>query len=285
MNYKNFNMNTSFSDDYTQVNMSQLPSKGMGYPENIEIFVTPLTIKERKQLEGASHAEYFRTILRGVRVEGGPFKKDNLLFADVQFLDLVRRIVTFENDRKLVMAEVPCYWCGEQNIKIEFTAEDIEYEDIDPSIFKTVRKFKEVMEDGTEVEDEKTYAGKFYKFEDGLEVLVSPLTIAEFIDLAVRHNSNASEEKQGETNADLYVSQFTYLIKDVVGREFKDVKARRTFVKDYIEGLTSSEDEEVLDKIEIDTTVSAKPFITTCPDCGKEVEVYMNASARFHKIP
>ena len=79
-----------------QVPFDMLPSKGVAYPDNIEILVSPMRIRERRMLEGATQSTYYEKLIEGITVRGGIFNKRDLLFADVQFLDLVRRLFTFD---------------------------------------------------------------------------------------------------------------------------------------------------------------------------------------------
>ena len=84
------------------VDLHQLPSKGIGYPKDIEIYVKPLSIKEQIDMEryGITDAEYFRMLLNGVTIHGD-FNKNNLLHSDVQFLDVVRRLFSFDTKDKV----------------------------------------------------------------------------------------------------------------------------------------------------------------------------------------
>ena len=77
------------------ISTSNLPSKGFTYPEDIEIYVKPVTIKEEMSttLErfGVSKSGYYDNLLDNIEVKGG-FDKNKLLFGDIQFIDLVRRM-------------------------------------------------------------------------------------------------------------------------------------------------------------------------------------------------
>ena len=46
------------------VNTTWLPSKGVCYPQGIEIAVSPISVAERKAIEGASQATHYKKIFR-----------------------------------------------------------------------------------------------------------------------------------------------------------------------------------------------------------------------------
>ena len=74
-----------------QVRFDSLPSQGKLYPEDIEIYIRPVTIKEQIDMDryGITQAEYYRKVLEGITIQGS-FPKNKLLFHDVQLLDLER---------------------------------------------------------------------------------------------------------------------------------------------------------------------------------------------------
>lgn len=262
------------------VNLTWLPSRGVPYPKNIEILVSPITIKERKLLEGASSAQYYKYLLQGIQITGGDFSKNDLIFADVQFLDLVRRIYTFESNKEIYVADYPCMKCGALDIKPKFNCTDIEFEDIKPEVFGSEKTY---TDNETKEEFTQFVKGKEYTFNDGMTVVVYPLTVGEYIDMATKYLSNIPDEKVSETVADLYVAEFTYLVKNIVGREFPDDDTRRQFLEDYLSWLFLDEDQQVLDTIEADCTSAMKPIKHKCPKCGETLEVYVTPSMRFHK--
>ena len=55
------------------INLSWLPSRGVPYPQNMEILISPVTIKERRLLEGNSTSQYYRTLLNGITISGVNF--------------------------------------------------------------------------------------------------------------------------------------------------------------------------------------------------------------------
>lgn len=256
-----------------------LPSKGIPYPDTMEILVAPMRIRERRQLEGASQSTYYEKLLEGIQINGGNFNKRNLLFADVQFLDLVRRIHSFSLDKSIEIADFRCPNCNELS-KVSFKFEEIEFEDLNPDIFETIKTCTD-NETGETVEVK--YPGKIYKFSDGLEVVAAPLTVGDYIALATKYLTNVTEKNMVNKMADVYVAQFTYLIKDVVGQTFISDDFKQKFLLDYVSNLYKVEDERVLNQIEEDTVVDLKPIVRPCDNCGENMEVYVQASMTFQQ--
>ena len=271
--------NPGLNRELHQVPFDILPSKGVPYPDNIEILVAPVRIRERRQLEGATQATYYEKLLEGIQINGGPFDKKQLLFADVQFLDLVRRIHSFSLDKEIQIKEYRCPHCGETS-EVSFKFEEIEFRDLPVDIFETVKRG---TDDETGESIEIRYPGKIYKFSDGLEVVVAPLTVGEYIDLAIRYMSNVTEKNMINRMADVYIAQFSYLIKEVIGQTFISDDFRRKFLYDYISNLYKVEDENLLSQIESDTVVDIAPIIRTCSNCGDNMEVYVQASLTFQQ--
>ena len=271
--------NPGLNRELHQVPFDILPSKGVPYPDNIEILVAPVRIRERRQLEGATQATYYEKLLEGIQINGGPFDKKQLLFADVQFLDLVRRIHSFSLDKEINIKEYRCPHCGEVS-EVSFKFEEIEFEDFVPDIFETIKKG---TDDETGEPIEIKYPGKLYKFSDGLEVVATPLTVGDYIDLAIKYLSNVTEKNMVNKMADVYIAQFSYLIKEVIGQSFVSDDFRRKFVYDYISNLYKAEDENLLAQIENDTVVDITPILRTCSNCGGNMEVYVQASLTFQQ--
>lgn len=271
--------NTGLNRELHTVPFDILPSKGVPYPKNIEILVAPMRIRERRQLEGATQSMYYEKLLEGIQINGGMFDKRKLLFADVQFLDLVRRVHSFELDKDITITGYTCEHCGEP-CEVSFKFDEIDFEELPADIFETVKRGKD-EETGEPLEIK--YPGKLYKFSDGTEVVVSPLTIADYIDLSTRYLSNVTEKNIKNKLADVYVAQFTYLIKEVIGQKFLSDDFKRKFVNEYICNLYKAEDERTLDKIESDTVINIKPIIRSCSNCGELMEVYVQASLSFQQ--
>ena len=271
--------NPGLNRELHQVPFDILPSKGVPYPDNIEILVAPVRIRERRQLEGATQATYYEKLLEGIQINGGQFDKTQLLFADVQFLDLVRRIHSFEYDKEIQIKGYTCRHCNE-DCDVSFKFEEIEFSDFGADIFETIKKG---TDDETGEPIEIRYPGKLYKFSDGLEVVVAPLTVGDYIALATKYMSNISEKNISNKMADVYIGQFDYLIKEVVGQTFISEDHKRKFIHDYICNLYKWVDTNLLEQIEETTAVSILPIQRNCPNCGENMEVYVNASMNFQQ--
>ena len=127
------------------------------------------------------------------------------------------------------------------------------------------------------------YPGKLYKFSDGTEVVVSPLTVGDYIALSTKYLSNITEKNMTSKMAEVYVAQYSFLVKEVIGQTFISDAFRQKFVYDYISDLYKAEDEKVLEQIERETVVNIIPIQRTCTHCGDSMEVYVNASLTFQQ--
>lgn len=73
-----------------QVPLDILPSKGVPYPQNIEILVAPMRIRERRQLDGATQGTYYEKLLEGIEIHGGTaFDKRNFCLLTYSSLTLL----------------------------------------------------------------------------------------------------------------------------------------------------------------------------------------------------
>lgn len=237
------------------VALSQLPSKGKTYPKDIEIYVRPLSVKQQMDMDryGVSQAEYYQILLSGITIRGD-FDKNELLFYDVHFLDLVRRLYTFDPEEKISVKNVHCsnpYCNGELNV--EFLTAEIECTDFAEDIF-----------------------GKEFTFTDGLTISVSPLTISDYIEMSRQYITN----KKG-TMSDVLIAYFAFCVKSVKDRQFKDMAHMRRFLMDYFSNLYKNKDVKILRKIEEETVSSVKPRLAICPVCGENVEVTVTPSSSF----
>jgi hypothetical protein len=237
------------------VPLTQLPSKGKPYPQDIEIYVRPLSIKEQMDMDryGVSQAEYYQILLNGITVKGD-FDKADLLFYDVHFLDLIRRLYTFDPEEKIVIRDISCSnpYCNGK-LKAEFLTAELECTDFPDDIYN-----------------------KKFTFSDGLTVVVSPITIEEFIDMSRQYITN----KKG-TLAETLIAYFAYCTKEVMERQFKDVAHMRRFLIDYYSNLYKHKDVRVLRQIENETTSKVKPIKLICPECGENMEVEVSPSMTF----
>ena len=96
-------------------------------------------------------------------------------------------------------------------------------------------------------------------------------------------HDNVTEKNMVNKMADVYIAQFSYLIKEVIGQSFVSDDFRRKFVYDYISNLYKAEDENLLAQIENDTVVDITPILRTCSNCGGNMEVYVQASLTFQQ--
>lgn len=237
------------------IKLEQLPSKGKMYPDNIEIYVAPLSIKQQMDMDryGVSQAEYYNILLQGITIHGD-FDKNDLLFYDVHFLDLVRRLFTFDPEEKITVKDINCtnpYCMGKA--RVDFLTAELECTDFPNDIF-----------------------GKKFTFSDGLTVEVSPITISEFLDMSKKYITN----KQGSMSETL-IAYFTYCVKGVEGRAFKDEAHMRRFLMDYFSNLYKHKDVKILRQIEQETVSKVKPLKVICPMCGENMEVEVTPSMTF----
>lgn len=239
------------------VRFDSLPSQGQVYPEDIEIYIRPLTVKEQIDMDrfGITQAEYYRQVLDGVTIHGN-FPKNKLLFHDVQFLDLVRRLYTFDIESEIEVKEYPCSerFCG-GTVNYKFTVDQITFTDFKPDVF-----------------------GKEFTFSDGLTITVSPITIEDFIDMSKKYLSNKKHN-----SSDIVLGYYTYCIQAIKDREFKDKKTRDEFLMEYLGNISSHKDAQLLKQIEEETVSVMVPFEAVCPLCGSVVEVRINPSMQFHQ--
>lgn len=237
------------------IRLEQLPSKGKIYPDNIELYVEPLPIKEQMDMDrmGISQSEYYDILLNGIHVRGD-FSKYDLLFYDVHFIDLVRRLFTFDPEEKVSIPNITCAnpYCNGK-AKVEFMTGELELTDFADDIF-----------------------GKEFTFSDGLTIEVTPITIADFLDMSRKYITN----KKGSM-AETLIAYFTYCVKQVKDRQFKDLDHMRRFLMEYFSALYKHKDVQILRKLEKETVSKVKPLVAICPECGENMEVEVTPSTYF----
>ena len=237
------------------VPLAQLPSKGKPYPDDIEIYVRPLKIKEQMDMDrfGVSQAEYYQILLNGITIRGD-FDKADLLFYDVHFLDLIRRLYTFDPEEEIMIKDIDCSnpYC-DGKLKVTFFTSQLECTDFPDDVYN-----------------------KEYTFSDGLTIVTSPITIEEFLDMSRQYITN----KKG-TMSDTLIAYFTYCTKSVKDRQFKDLKHMRLFLMGYFSDLYKHKDIKILRQIEEETTSKVKPIKAICPTCGENMEVQVTPSMTF----
>ena len=244
------------------VNFDFLPSKGVKYPDDIEIYVRPLSVKEQIDMEryGITDAEYFQILLKGVSIHGN-FDKNNLLHSDVQFLDVVRRLYTFDTSDKITIKNYECpYKDCEGTMDYEFTIDQIEFTDFNEDIFG--KEF--VLREGTE---------------DEVTVVVSPLTSAEYI----RMSKQFGKPSKKDALSKMYTDYLCACIREVKDRSFPSMRDRNSFLSKLIDETYMASHKKVMKQIVDETIVKVKPFITYCPECGREVEVEVTPTSNFQQ--
>ena len=249
--------------DGQRVDLLQLPSKGYSYPKDIEIYIKPLSIKEQIDMEryGISDAEYFQMILNGITIHGD-FNKRNLLHSDVQFVDVVRRLFSFDTKEKIKIEDCTCIYPDcRHKFSYEFTMDQIEFSEFNEDIFGKHFKFGE----GTEEE---------------LEVVVSPITVAEYINMSREFRNHA--DKRNAMSA-MYVDYMCGCIREIENRVFKNDRDRNAFLRNYIENLWSAKDKKVLQQIIDETIIKIQPFVLLCESCGRETEVVVSPTSNFQQ--
>lgn len=264
------------------IDFSKLPSRGRCYPSNCEIYITPLNVRQQMEMDkyGVTTAEYYNTCLQGVTLQNASFPKDKILFADLQYIDLMRRLFTFDTQQEVKVSNLVCWGvdegtCTEDNLTYSFKVSDIQFEELSEDLFEEVP-----IGTADETGLVPTVQGKKYTFSDGLEIVVAPLTAKEFIDMSVKYVTNNKKV----TQADMYIAYLSYAVKYIFGdKVFKDKNDMREFLFDYIGNICNSKDMEVLAKIEKETLSNIIPFKFHCPKCGKELEVRVSPNTQFHQ--
>lgn len=248
--------------DGQRVDFDMLPSKGVKYPDDIEIYVAPLSVKEQIDMEryGISDAEYFQMILNGITIHGN-FNKNNLLHSDVQFIDIIRRLYTFDTTDEITIKGYECTYPGcEGKIDYVFKISDIEFTDFNEDIFD--KEF--ILREGTD---------------DEVTVTVSPLTSFEYIKMSKQFQKPSKKDALSS----MYSDYLCACIREVRDREFKDEKSRNAFLKELIDNTAMAKHKKVLRQIVDETIVKPKPFKAVCPECGRVVEVEVRPTANFQQ--
>jgi hypothetical protein len=252
--------------DGKQINILDLPSRGRTYPTDIEIYVKPMTAKEEMATSlsrfGSTKASYYDSLLESILIKGN-FSKKKLLFGDIQFIDLVRRLFTFELEEQIEIKSAECIHCGEP-IKVSFMfAND--------GKCKNFVEFEEFKDDAF---------NKEYVFSDGLKVEVSPITMDRFIKISRKYLSNI---KNAEDMTDYL---FAYRAASIVKAEdkyFESEDSMMTFFMKYFSELYKYKDLQLLTKLDEDMAVLVKPFKIECEHCSQITEVGIEPSMRFHQ--
>lgn len=237
------------------VSMDSLPSRGKVYPDDIEIYVKPLNIKEQMDMSryGVTEAEYFRILLNGISIHGD-FPKNELLFHDVQFLDLVRRLYTFDIEEEIKIDNIICEDCGEE-FQGSFHFHELHFTDYADDAFQ-----------------------QEYTFSDGTTICVEPIRIKDFIDAGRKYFSS---KKFSLT--DIYLGYLVLCVTEVKDSTFKNKELMQDFLYNYFGNLYMAKDKKILKKIEEKSVSFVEPLKLTCPKCGEIVEVSVSPTTQFQQ--
>lgn len=242
------------------VDTEKLPSKGKFYPDNIEIYVKPLTIKEQLDIDryGISRAEYYRRLKNSIVVKGN-FNVDNLLFNDAEYLDLFRRLLSFDLSDTLIIKD---YICGTILDDNSYCSNKLNFD----------FKFSQI-----EFSDFKCGISEEYTFSDGLRIKCKPVTLKDYIELCNKYLMS------NDNTSDFIIGYYTKMVTEVIDREFKDRKALDNFLVEYFSNISLYKDKIILEDLMDKYTSSSLPFYTICPKCGNKVEVIVDKDSRFHQ--
>ncbi len=145
---------------------SDLPSKGVLYPDNVRIFYTEYTVLELEKLSNEMQYmnvdQMFKICLEGIHVEN--MNKLNLTFDDFAFIIMLRKFITFPEDS--VIYTIPCPVCGKES-DYTYTYNEFETYDLESTNNKIEKreKFNFYFNDDTE---------------ETLELIFKPLTVKNF---------------------------------------------------------------------------------------------------------
>lgn len=249
-----------------QINIKELPSKGSQYPDDIEIFVKPMTVREEMSTNlerfGVTKASYYDNLLQSIEVKGN-FDKNKLLLGDIQCIDLIRRLFTFELEESVSAKGELCEHCGKE-LKVSFMfANDgkcknwVQFEDYKEDVF-----------------------GKEYEFLDGMKIKVSPATIGSIIKILRKYLSNM---KSQEDMIDCALACRAANITEIDGKQFESIENMQTYLVKYMKDLYKYKDLQLLEKLDEDTSIIVKPFSVECEHCFESTEVVLEPSMRFHQ--
>ena len=186
------------------VKIDNLPSGGQTYPENAEIYFTPLSFGEMKFLSGSSLSDP-ENITFFLKKMQATFPVEDLTYYDFYFLSVMIKIATFGEIEYNMTFE--CIECGHVN-KIPFNITDLAFDEIRVPLPIKV-DLKEPYKD-TETDTERS------------EVIFAPITIGRYKKMLVEGTSE---------DYDIYMSN---CIKD--GSE----PERLTLIKEYLNGISVS---------------------------------------------
>lgn len=255
-----FNRGGNYMIEGKQINLDTLPSRGVTYPEDIEIYVKPMTLKEEisssAERFGVSKAGYYDSLLNSIVIKGN-FNKRHLLLGDVQMLDLIRRLYTFELEEPIYAKGYVCPHCGEVS-DIKFNLHELNFTDFGKEIF-----------------------GKEFIFSDGMTVSVSPITIDKFIKICKKFLSN-TKVINGIPDVSSFVPAFyAASVVEVKGRTFSNEDTMFNYMYEYFSNVSKYKDRKIITAMDLELSSTIVPLEILCKQCSKTMEVYVESSMEF----
>ncbi len=252
------------------ISVLDLPSKGYGYDtKDFEIFVKPLTLKEEMatSLErmGTTKSSYYENLLDSIEIKGN-FDKRNLFYIDVQYIDLGRRLFSFELDEEIKVAEAyKCSFC-KSTLDFSFKYEELIFSD---------------LEEGN--------IGKELTFSDGLTIKIKPVSMKMFLKVVREHLTNANPDKEIQNLSNFiyaYRACAVYEVhdsKDNIKREFQSLEHMYKFMYEYLCSRYKNKDSKVMEELDKNITSTLLPLERKCQKCGEKQEVTLEPHARFQQ--
>ena len=108
------------------INIETLPSKGLVYPKNSEVYITPFSFGEMKFLSGSNLNDIDNIVFFLKKIQT-TFPKEDLTYYDFYFLTVLIKMSTFGDVDYTMTFECP--HCNHIN-KIPFKTSDLEFYDI-----------------------------------------------------------------------------------------------------------------------------------------------------------
>jgi hypothetical protein len=244
--------------------LSSLSSKGKTYPQDIEIYVRPQTLKEESSSTdkkfGISRAGYYEGLLNSISIKGC-FDKKQLLFGDIQLIDLVRRLYTFELKELIYVDNCTCnnQQCNNK-LNVQFTLDQVHFTDYNEDIF-----------------------GKKFTFSDGLTITVSPITINDFIRISRKYLTNIDIRDDKPDLSDYVIAYYAASVTDVEGRVFENKESMFNYIFKYFSELTKNKDKKIINEMDKELTSTVVPFSVECDKCFEKTEVYLESSHKFRQ--
>ena len=177
-------------------------------------------------------------------------------------MDVVRRLFSFDTRDTIKIEDCKCMYPDcEHKFTYEFTMDQLEFTEFNEDIF-----------------------GKHFTFGEGtdneLEVVVSPITVAEYIKMSKEFRNHADKRN---VLSSMYTDYLCTCIREVVDRTFKNDKDRNSFLKSYIENLCMAKDKKLVKQIINETIIKIEPFTLICESCGRETEVVVSPTSNFQQ--